>query len=70
MAIYREYATVFYLDTRRLVDGKEKRQLVRFGPLGEHMDEATTKAFGDLMSPLLAVASVTYAVSREFNVIV
>lgn len=68
MAMFREYATVFYLDTRRLVDGKEKRQLVRFGPLSDQMDDAATKAFGDLLSPLLAVESVTYVVSREFNV--
>lgn len=70
MAMYREYATVFYLDTRRLVDGKEKKLLVRFGPLGEKMEDAVIKQFGDHLAPLLAVESVNYVVSREFYVTV
>ncbi|WP_214825723.1 hypothetical protein [Exiguobacterium algae] len=70
MAMFREYTTVFYLDTQRLVDGKEKRRRVRFGPLNEQMDEAAIKQFGDQLSPLLAVESVTYVVSREFGVTV
>ncbi|TCI57383.1 hypothetical protein EVJ24_00990 [Exiguobacterium sp. SH1S21] len=70
MAVYREYVSVFYLDTKRLVDGKEKRQLVRFGPLGARMETEEIKQFGDLLIPLLAVESATYVVSREFHVTV
>ncbi|WP_214844824.1 hypothetical protein [Exiguobacterium sp. s150] len=70
MAIYREYASVFYLDTKRVVDGKDKRQLVRFGPLGARMETAEIKQFGDLVTRLLSVDSATYVVSREFHVTV
>lgn len=70
MAIYREYASVFYLDTKRVVDGKDKRQLVRFGPLGARMETAEIKQFGDLLTRLLSVDSATYVVSREFHVTV
>lgn len=68
MAAYREAATMFYLDTRRQVDGKEKKQLVRYGPLGSQMDEARMKQFGDLMTALLDVESATYIVAQEFLV--
>ncbi|KDN58102.1 MAG: hypothetical protein LPJ96_01620 [Exiguobacterium sp.] len=70
MAIYREYASIFYLDTKRVVDGKDKRQLVRFGPLGARMETAEIKQFGDLVTRLLSVDSATYVVSREFHVTV
>lgn len=70
MAVYREYASIFYLDTKRLVEGKEKRQLVRFGPLGARMETEEIKQFGDLLIPLLAVESATFVVSREFHVTV
>lgn len=70
MAIYREYASVFYLDTKRVVDGKDKRQLVRFGPLGARMETAEIEQFGDLVTRLLSVDSATYVVSREFHVTV
>ncbi|MCC5891847.1 hypothetical protein [Exiguobacterium sp.] len=70
MAVYREYASVFYLDTKRLVDGKDKRQLVRFGPLGARMETEEIKQFGDLLTGLLSVDSATYVVSREFHVTV
>lgn len=68
MAVYREQASIFYLDTKRIVDGKEKRQLVRFGPLDARMETEEIKQFGDLLIPLLAVESATYVVSREFHV--
>ncbi|MCT4781687.1 MULTISPECIES: hypothetical protein [Exiguobacterium] len=70
MAVYREYASIFYLDTKRVVDGKEKRQLVRFGPLGARMETAEIKQFGDFLTRLLSVDSATYVVSREFHVTV
>lgn len=70
MAIYREYANILYLDTKRTVDGKEKRQLVRFGPLGSRMETDTIKQFGDLLIPLLKVETATCVVSREFHVTV
>lgn len=70
MAVYREYASIFYLDTKRVVDGKDKRQLVRFGPLGARMETAEIKQFGDLLTRLLSVDSATYVVSREFHVTV
>ncbi|STO07318.1 hypothetical protein [Exiguobacterium aurantiacum] len=70
MAVYREYASVFYLDTKRLVDGKDKRQLVRFGPLGARMESEEIKQFGDLLIGLLSVDSAAYIVSREFHVTV
>ncbi len=70
MAVYREYASVFYLDTKWLVDGKDKRQLVRFGPLGARMETEEIKQFGDLLIGLLSVDSAAYIVSREFHVTV
>ncbi|WP_026825226.1 MULTISPECIES: hypothetical protein [Exiguobacterium] len=68
MAIYREAAKMLYLDTRRQVDGKEKKQLVRYGPLGSRMDEARIKQFGDLITALIDVESVNYVVAQEFLV--
>ncbi|MDA5560781.1 hypothetical protein PJK55_08575 [Exiguobacterium sp. MMG028] len=65
MATYEEVATMFYLDTRRLVDGKEKKQLVRYGPLGDQMDEALMRQFGDLLTGLIDVESVNYVVAKE-----
>ncbi|WDH75405.1 hypothetical protein PTI97_11310 [Exiguobacterium marinum] len=68
MAIYREAAKMLYLDTRRQVDGKEKKQLVRYGPLGSRMDEARMKQFGDLITALIDAESVNYVVAQEFLV--
>lgn len=68
MATYEEVATMFYLDTRRLVDGKEKKQLVRYGPLGSQMDETLIQQFGDLLTTLIDVESVNYVVAQEFIV--
>ncbi|WP_215144666.1 hypothetical protein [Exiguobacterium qingdaonense] len=68
MATYREAATMLYLDTRRQVDGKEKKQLVRYGPLGSQMDEARMKQFGDLLTALIEAESVNYIVAQEFLV--
>ncbi|MDE0562790.1 hypothetical protein [Exiguobacterium sp. B2(2022)] len=65
MATYEEVATMFYLDTRRLVDGKEKKQLIRYGPLGGQMDEALMRQFGDLLTALIDVESVNYVVAKE-----
>ncbi|MCA0981144.1 MULTISPECIES: hypothetical protein [Exiguobacterium] len=65
MATYEEVATMFYLDTRRLVDGKEKKQLVRYGPLGGQMDETLMRQFGDLLTALIDVESVNYVVAKE-----
>ncbi|WP_455331602.1 hypothetical protein [Exiguobacterium profundum] len=68
MAAYRETVTMLYLDTRRQLDGKEKKQLVRYGPLGSRMDEARMKQFGDLIKALIDVESANYVVAQEFLV--
>lgn len=69
MATYREFTRVLVLDTKRQVNGKEKRQLIRFGPLGAKMSDDVTKQFADRITPFLAVDAVTYATSREYHVI-
>ena len=69
MATYREFTRVLILDTKRQMIGKEKRQLIRFGPLGARMNDDLTKQFADRITPFLAVGTVTYATSREYHVI-